>query len=337
MSLTKSENIFEYDLYNIQKIIKFPSCGSFELIKPIEEGNFSRVFLFRKKEPNDSKNSNIFYAIKIFKKFGIQKNQEKESKIQKIFFTEICGVRTIQRIKKIQNPYLINIFDFCIDRKMCQIKVLMEAMPFDLKNYFSIEKNYADLDENLLKKISYQILSAINALHKSKIIHLNIKPENILYNPYNKIIKLTGFTFSQNINYDLTKKNLDIGGSYSYMPPESLIDTKKFSFKNDIWALGIVLLELLSKKNIFEGNDKKIVINKIFGFFGLNNPNKTKIFLDKNEIVINYIKKNKKININDNNFLDLVAKMVTLDENERISVEEALKHPLFQRLDLDSI
>lgn len=229
----------------------------------------------------------------------------------------------MQRIKNIGCPYLMNIQDWTFDRKTYQIKVLMEAMPYDLKNYFNIETNYANLDENLLKIITYQILMAINSLHKNKIIHMNIKPENILYNPHQKKIKLTDFTLSQSITYDLTKKNLPIGGTYSYMPPESLSETKKYSFKNDIWALGCVLLELSCKKIIFEGNDEKSVIN-----------NQNKFFFGKNKAIINYIKKNKKINFSNHNFSDLIDKMVVLDEIKRISAEEALKHPWFKGLDL---
>ena len=338
-----TEKVFEYSLNEMPRILNFPSYGSFQLIKSIAEGNFSQIFLAKKIESNSDKNSNIFkkYAIKIFKKFRLQNNKEEMTIPKKILFTEICEVYMMKRIKGIRSPYLVEILDWNIDRNTSQMKVLMESMPCDLRDYFCFKANYSLFDENILKIISYQLLSGLNSLHKNRIIHFDIKPENILYDQDKKLIKITDFTFSQYVTYDLNKKCSILGGTYSYMPLEGLFETKKYSFSYDIWSLGIVLLELVCRENPFKGKDKKSVIKNILKFFRLDinlmndlNCFGQKIFVGlkfEKKIIFDFIKNNKKFDFLDDNFCDLVSQMLCIDPNCRITAEEAVKHTYFNQ------
>ena len=315
----------------------FRHMGEFIILNSIGEGNFSEVFTAKPKETNNPESSNIFnYIIKICKKFSKVDNNSNKNPPKKILFTEICEVNLLNKIKNIGNPNLIQMYDWAIDRKTCELRILMEYMPFDLRNYFSKEENLLKLDENLLKKIAFQILNGLNGLHKNRIIHCDIKPENVLFDPENGIIKITDFTLSQYVTYDLDQNMFTNGGTYSYMPIEGILETKKYSFSFDIWSLGCILLELCCRKMPFMGNNSKEVIDKIISIFGLDIKSLTNFdeycnnsfngIIEKKRL-INYIKSNNKIKLSNDDFCEFMSNILCINPNRRIKAEEALNHP----------
>ena len=315
----------------------FRYMGEFIILNSVGEGNFSEVFKAKPKDTNNSGSSNIFnYIIKICKKFSFVDNNSNKNPPKKILFNEICEINLLNKIMKIGNPNIIQMYDWAIDRKTCETRILMEYMPYDLRNYFSKEENLLKLDENLLKKIAFQILNGLSSLHKNRIIHFGIKPENILFDPENETIKITDFSLSQYVTYDLDKKILYNGGTYSYMPIEGILGAKKYSFSYDIWSLGCMLLEFCCKKTPFMGHNSEAVLDKIISVFGLDINSLTKFdeycnnsfnAIQEKKRLINYIKINKKIKLINDDFCDFISKVLCINPNRRIKAEEALKHP----------
>ncbi|CAD8055361.1 unnamed protein product [Paramecium sonneborni] len=116
-------------------------------------------------------------------------------------------------------------------------------------------------------QVLQQIIQGIKALHDKKIIHRDIKPANILKS--DGVYKLADFGFAVIENqYESIIKKFNVG-TPMYMAPET-IQCNEYSEKSDIWALGIVLYQMLYKQlpsNLKQVNDieKKhsLLINKI--------------------------------------------------------------------------
>jgi len=115
------------------------------------------------------------------------------------------------------------------------------------------------LSENECLMIFKQLISGMNYLHNSNIIHRDLKLDNIIINTTNKTIKIIDYGFGCITSWD--KKLTFFCGTPSYMPPE-IIQKKEYigiannlnlGFYADIWSLGILLYALLNGCFPFKG------------------------------------------------------------------------------------
>jgi serine/threonine protein kinase len=95
--------------------------------------------------------------------------------------------------------------------------------------------------------IMYQILTGLLTLHRSKYLHLDLNPNNIiLYNEDNKIrAVITDFGYSRTFQ---SSKSSTFGGTFPYNPPWNRDKITNNSTANDIWALGLIYISILLEK-----------------------------------------------------------------------------------------
>ncbi|KDP26672.1 hypothetical protein JCGZ_17830 [Jatropha curcas] len=102
--------------------------------------------------------------------------------------------------------------------------------------------------EALLVDVAKQVLNGLNYLHAHNIVHLDIKPSNLLISNGMKV-KIGDFGVSRIVNDNDTRnyENLGSRGTYAYMSPERL-DSQTFGsgyvYAGDVWSLGVSLWEL---------------------------------------------------------------------------------------------
>lgn len=92
-----------------------------------------------------------------------------------------------------------------------------------------------------------EVLSALNYVHENGLIHLDIKPSNIMLSSNNSV-KLVDFGISQDKRETNSNKPI---GSPAYMSPEQ-IEGKDIDFQSDIYSAGITMYELLTGKLPFQ-------------------------------------------------------------------------------------
>lgn len=139
---------------------------------------------------------------------------------------------------------------------------------FKYKNnkYYCIVMEYAD-DGDLFKKISkapgpipeqtiwnwfIQICLGLRYIHEHKIIHRDIKSQNIFMFK-NGYVKLGDFGISKVLKNTCDFAETSVGTPY-FLSPE-ICQGLKYSFKSDIWMLGCVLYEMVTRQRPFEGNN----------------------------------------------------------------------------------
>jgi serine/threonine protein kinase len=135
------------------------------------------------------------------------------------------------------------------------IYIQMEACKMTLKEYiFKTNPNLIDIN-NIIK----DILSAVKYIHSKNIIHCDLSLINILVDE-NNTIKICDFGLAEDIgNNDYTIKSKSYG-NLIYCAPES-IQYNKYSYKSDIYSLGIIFYELLNK---FSTEMERLIMIKKF-------------------------------------------------------------------------
>ncbi|MDD5716893.1 MAG: protein kinase [Sulfuricurvum sp.] len=119
------------------------------------------------------------------------------------------------------------------------------------------------IDESLY--ISLGIAEAIGYLHQKNIIHADINPKNIIYNPVSKEVKLIDFGYSFVDNRFKYNNDVHAGtsGNLMYMSPEQTGRTRqKIDFRSDLYSFGMTLYHLFSGESPYRTEDRYELIHK---------------------------------------------------------------------------
>ena len=117
-----------------------------------------------------------------------------------------------------------------------------------MKSKIALQKDKYFEENNILDWFT-QICLALKHIHDRKILHRDLKSQNIFLSK-NGLVKLGDFGIAKCLNYTLDKANTYIGTPY-YLSPE-IVQNMDYSFKSDIWSLGVLLYEMICLKVPFE-------------------------------------------------------------------------------------
>ena len=225
---------------------------NFELLEYINSGSSGVVY-----EGRYRKNPEKHVCLKfLLNKLEEEKREKKNKNINSNCNNNTCSkIREINIQNRLKDKNITQYYDYCdLNNYGC---IIMEFAKYgDLENF---QKNLIKkkcLSETLLAYITKQILDGLLYIHQSKIIHMDIKQQNILIDE-NFNIKITDFSVS--LPYDNYKENdkisLPLSGTSLYMSPEVLsrsqIDYEDCS-KIDMYSLGVVLFNLAFEKFPYE-------------------------------------------------------------------------------------
>ncbi|XP_050737944.1 MAP/microtubule affinity-regulating kinase 3-like isoform X14 [Eriocheir sinensis] len=206
--------------------------GKYRLLKTIGKGNFAKVKL-AKHVPTGKE-----VAIKI-----IDKTQLNPGSLQKLF-------REVRIMKILDHPNIVKLFQVIETEKTLYL-VMEYASGGEVFDYLVF---HGRMKEKEARAKFRQIVSAVQYCHQKKIIHRDLKAENLLLDS-EMVIKIADFGFSN----EFTPGNkLDtFCGSPPYAAPE-LFQGKKYDGPEvDVWSLGVILYTLVSGSLPFDGSNLK--------------------------------------------------------------------------------
>jgi calcium/calmodulin-dependent protein kinase I len=228
----------------IKKAIHDLSFNDFyELGDELGQGHFAKVCKCK------NKNSNKFYAVKIINKEVLKAKDLELIRQEKSF------------LSLIKHPNIICLKDYFEDKRSI----------YFVTDYYSggdlitfIEKN-PNITEKTACKIIRKIAEALKYLNIFGIVHRDIKPENILFSEENdfKSLKIIDLGVCKTLTYG-QMANEPIGTN-GYISPEIYLHND-YSFKTDIWSLGIILYLLITQGLLpfdHENMDNKVIGKKV--------------------------------------------------------------------------
>ncbi|MCA9705958.1 MAG: serine/threonine protein kinase [Myxococcales bacterium] len=119
----------------------------------------------------------------------------------------------------------------------------------------------------LLVDMVGQVLDALAYIHVRKIVHCDVKPDNIFItrDPYNRrlvIVKLIDFGVCRTL--DPPEEQTEISGDPRYMAPEQTTLEGPFDHRADFYSLGITLYEMLTGQTVFRGSHMNILTQHVY-------------------------------------------------------------------------
>ncbi|GLS25124.1 protein kinase domain-containing protein [Marinibactrum halimedae] len=157
------------------------------------------------------------------------------------------SLREAQTLAKLDSTRIVRVFDVFNNEDYIAIVMELVAACIPMSPH-TLHTMSSDTFFNFFK----QLLDAVEVIHSANILHLDLKPGNILYNESGKV-KVTDFGISRDNNEKISDKFNDMStdkGSWYCLSPEQL-EQKKPSKASDIFALGILLFAFLYKKHPF--------------------------------------------------------------------------------------
>ncbi|KAG0576676.1 hypothetical protein KC19_5G098500 [Ceratodon purpureus] len=246
---------------------------------------------------------------------------------------QVTRMREIQALQRLSpHPNIIKLQEVLYDppsRKLCLIFELMEMNVYEL-----IRERRNHLPEEKIKSLMYQLVKAMDHMHRNGIFHRDVKPENILIT--GDLLKLADFGSCRGV-YSKHPYTEYISTRW-YRAPECLLTDGYYTYKMDMWGVGCVLFEIVSLFPLFPGNNELDQINKIHKILGTP----PQALVDKMK---------RRSRHADFNFptqagtgiarliphasaacIELVNKLLAYDPDERLSARQALTHLYFKDL-----
>ena len=182
--------------------------------------------------------------IDIPKRYSKEKMSDEEKKIL-CKKTKDHLEKEIKEISKLSHKGITKIIDY-FEEPENVFHIISENYQCDLDDFIKMQKRKNKyFSESLVLSFFTQVCLAIKYIHDLNILHRNINPSNIIL-VSNKIVKISNFDVSR-ILYTSNEKSITlVKNSWdSYISPEMGMNIP-YSFKNDIWCLGILLFNMMA-------------------------------------------------------------------------------------------
>ncbi|XP_007550802.1 serine/threonine-protein kinase Nek1 isoform X5 [Poecilia formosa] len=217
----------------------------YEKVKQIGEGSFGKAILVKSKDDGRQ------YVIKEIGISGMSRKERQESR------------REVAVLANMSHPNIVQ-YKESFEEGGCLYIVMDYCEGGDLFKKINSQKGVLFPEEQILDWF-VQICLALKHVHGRKILHRDIKSQNIFLTKEGTV-QLGDFGIARVLNSTVELARTCIGTPY-YLSPE-ICENKPYNNKSDIWALGCVLYEMCTLKHAFEaGNMKNLVLKIIRGSY----------------------------------------------------------------------
>ncbi|KAI0047238.1 Pkinase-domain-containing protein [Auriscalpium vulgare] len=210
----------------------------FILLRCVGKGAFGKVRVVQHKQTRD------LYALKYI-------NKSKCVKMKAV--ANIVQERRL--LEEVDHPFVVNLRYAFQDDENCFF-VLDLMLGGDLR--FHLER-LGSLPEDTVRFYMAELSSALAFLHEKRIMHRDIKPDNILLDE-NGHAHLTDFNIA--VHYNERRLLTGVAGSMAYMAPE-ILAKRGYTYPIDWWSLGVCAYELLFGRRPFRGRTNSALTHSI--------------------------------------------------------------------------
>lgn len=293
------------------------SVDNFERLNHIEEGSYGWVSRARDILTGD------VVALKKLKMDGAERDG-----------FPVTGLREIQCLMAMRHRHIVELREVVVGKELHEVYLVMDFLEHDLK---TLQEDMAEpFVASETKTLMIQLASAVDFLHSHWILHRDLKTSNILMNNRGEI-KLADFGMARFFG-DPAPKMTQLVVTLWYRSPELLLGAERYGTAVDVWSLGCIFGELLTREPMFQGKNEVDQLGKIFQTCGVpseaNWPGYKRLPNAKG-LRLPPSKSNAKLGIREKfpkltgAGVDLLTDLLALNPDHRPEAGELLSHPYF--------
>ncbi|KAJ5471466.1 hypothetical protein N7530_008823, partial [Penicillium desertorum] len=191
-------------------------------------------------------------------------------------------IREISLLKEMQDPNIVQLLDI-VHADGHSLYLVMEFLDLDLKKYMealpvseggrgkplpdeSTSMATLGLGDAVAKKFMAQLLDGIRYCHSRRILHRDLKPQNLLIDRDGNL-KLADFGLARAFGVPLRTYTHEVVTLW-YRSPEILLGVRQYSTGVDMWSVGAIFAEMYTRKPLFPGDSEIDQIFRIFRVLG---------------------------------------------------------------------
>jgi len=172
------------------------------------------------------------------------------------------AIREISLLKELDHPTIVKLLE--VIHADAKLYLVFEFLEQDLKKY--MDSQVQGIDKMLIKSYMYQLLKGIEFCHAHRVLHRDLKPQNLLIDTQGNI-KLADFGLARAFGIPVRAYTHEVVTLW-YRAPEILLGSKQYACPVDIWSLGPIFAEMVTRRPLFPGDSEIDELYRIFRLLG---------------------------------------------------------------------
>ena len=244
--------------------------------------------------------------------------------------TPSTAIREISLMKELKHENILSLYDVIhVENKLMLVS---EYMDLDLKRYMDTRGDHSKLDAATIKTFTYQLLKGIAFCHENRVLHRDLKPQNLLINKKGQL-KLADFGLARAFGIPVNTFSNEVVTLW-YRAPDVLLGSRTYNTSIDIWSAGCIMAEMYTGRPLFPGTTNEDQLQKIFRLMGTPGERSWPGIAQLPEYKATfhvYATQDLRLIFPglEQVALDLLMRMLQLRPEMRISAADALRHPWF--------
>lgn len=259
----------------------------------------------------------------------------KEIRLQEEEGAPFTAIREASLLKQLKHANIVTLHDIIHTKDT--LMFVFEFLDTDLNTY--LEKYPRGIPPQNVKLFLFQLLRGLAYIHKRKILHRDLKPQNLLINESGEL-KLADFGLARAKSVPSHTYSHEVVTLW-YRPPDVLLGSKDYTTSLDIWGAGCIFIEMMTGIALFPGmRDSIDQLNKIWQISGTATeetwPGVTRLPEYDADLFVDF--QPQRLGLVAPKLLllsgaeSLATEMVQCDPRNRISASDAMKHVYFSDL-----